>query len=602
MRNHRTRNRRIASLVITLVSSLSLIIIDANADNTRRPPDRPAAETRMQSEQPNSPGRNRAGQGGAVDPQDSPLLEEIKNKFRRIDSNFAQKGLPRLNVEERLRNLRADNAPDVVNPLLKTTHERLSRAGVLSEPFDEIRGPDAASNLDRIGERLDNYVLSSAKLSDAGAAQTSNANQNADNDGGGGGGFSLLGLGQVALAALSLPALLLGAGAVLLFLRMRGNLAQVKHDVRKVATAVSKMQPASASASAQTPSPLATSQPARTPAPSDGLVEQLSKQLRDQQQAINLLTTQVGTIENRAAAGEKRATDSIEAVEQVTRWLTRMHMRGAEGDVYEDEAERAAALAALERHNERLHANATVVEPLTQAIASLVDTLEARPSSSPELLARVQRLYHDIGQFDQWAVTCDAQLGALRRGSMDERRVKFHSEQRQLDEQLRAGRVSVAQYINQFSRMLEQHFPPGANNGVASAQTPVASLSEEQLTQYVEGAPEYLMDWFSTFSQLQSQAQAAQVSGAGVDSETLDALATVQRAAREVLSRFDIQPEEIYVGRTTYDRHLHDAAMIRQTSQFPVNTVIEVHRAGFRRVSTGEVLRRPQVIVAGSGA
>lgn len=401
-------------------------------------------------------------------------------------------------------------------------------------------------------------------------------------------GFSILGL----LTLLSLGA---SVACIIFFLRLNklgkrlNKLGKDFEDFKKVAPK------AAAAVNAPAPKP-------QPPAPASAAIDHVSQQLRQQKESIAHLTEQIDKLEKRVASDEKPTTDSLRAVVvQLTRWLEHIHMHGNEADGFDDETEQAAALAALERTSERLRVNASLVEPLTQAIANLVERLESRPSVSSELLGRVQRLYHDIGQFDQWAVTAGAQLGALRRGSIDERRVKFQSEQKELGAQFQAGQINFAQYVEQFRKTVEHHFPAGAGNGRSSEQA-APTLSEEQLSQYVEDAPEYLMDWFSNFSQLQSQAQAAQATGAGVDGEIIDALSQVQSVGREVLNRFDIQQEEIYVGRTSYDRHLHDAAMVRQTTQFPANTVIEVHRAGFRRVSTGEVLRRPQVVVAGSGA
>jgi molecular chaperone GrpE (heat shock protein) len=83
-----------------------------------------------------------------------------------------------------------------------------------------------------------------------------------------------------------------------------------------------------------------------------------------------------------------------------------------------------------------------------------------------------------------------------------------------------------------------------------------------------------------------------------LDADIMNRLVQIQGLAREILGKFDIQPEEIQVGRTSYDRRLHEATLARQSLQFPINTVIEVLRCGFRRMSTGEVLRRPQVVVA----
>jgi molecular chaperone GrpE (heat shock protein) len=108
------------------------------------------------------------------------------------------------------------------------------------------------------------------------------------------------------------------------------------------------------------------------------------------------------------------------------------------------------------------------------------------------------------------------------------------------------------------------------------------------------------MDWYNDLFQLHSQLGQGQRSQ--IEAETAIELAKIQNAAREALGKFDIQPEAIQVGQTSFDRRLHDATLIRQSAQFPINTVVEVHRCGFRRMSTGEALRRPQVVVAGAAA
>ena len=118
------------------------------------------------------------------------------------------------------------------------------------------------------------------------------------------------------------------------------------------------------------------------------------------------------------------------------------------------------------------------------------------------------------------------------------------------------------------------------------------------LRQIAADVPDYLMDWFDKLFQLQSQTRA---SAAQVDSETISELSLIQQLMRDALNKFDIQPEEIKLGQTSFDSRLYDATLVTQTTQFPVNTVVEVNHCGFRKLSTGEVLRRPKVVVSGMG-
>ncbi|HEX8853033.1 MAG TPA: hypothetical protein VF754_06075 [Pyrinomonadaceae bacterium] len=375
------------------------------------------------------------------------------------------------------------------------------------------------------------------------------------------------------------------------FLLMRDAQTRVRQDLSRVA------QKANAAATtAAVNANAAAVQPSRAPAgASNGELERLAQQLQQHQQTLQ---TQLSQVQTQLAGSEKRTAAAVQAaVEQLSNWIARTQLRGAQldGDGGGD-METTAAL--LTQYGELLHQNAARVEPLTTVVGELSHHLQMRPPEAPGLFSRVQKLYQEIGRFEQWEQAVDAQLEAIRRGSTDERQTRVQSGLRTLKGQLQAEQTTLAEYVRGYSRLLEENFPAG---GARASNGGVPPLDMEQLKEFVANTNDFLMDWFSDFSQLQSQVWAAQSTDASIDPETLSAFTRIQRTARDVLNSFDIQPEEIQVGQTLYDRNLHDFSMPRQGTPYPPQTIVEVQRAGFRRLSSGEVLRRPQVVVASSG-
>lgn len=333
----------------------------------------------------------------------------------------------------------------------------------------------------------------------------------------------------------------------------------------------------------------------------NGAVESLTEQVREQSKGLNQFSVQMNQLQERLAERDRQLADAVQAVTHTVTWVGQAQLREAAandgGQI--GEAERASAIALLERYEEPLRVNAGRVEPLAQAVAALMEKVEAQPQLPPELLSRAQSLHQDIGRFDLWQTNVSAQLAALKRGSFNARNASLQADQQRLIEQVSAGNLSVTQMVQKSRELLDHHFPRSAQK--SPAKLPSAE-DEIDLRKRVAGAPEFLMDWFDSFSQFQSQIISGQSSRVPLDPDMMSRLVQIQMLAREVLSKFDIQPEEIQVGRTGYDRRLHEATLVRQSQQFPINTVIEVLRYGFRRMSTGEVLRRPQVVVAGAVA
>jgi molecular chaperone GrpE (heat shock protein) len=391
-------------------------------------------------------------------------------------------------------------------------------------------------------------------------------------------------LGTLLYGLLILFAVSIVAFSLFLITRLQARIERLEHRFSGLTNKVGANPPAPAPQTAPRAAGISS-------ADFDRLSQQLQQQQQQQQQETQ---NQFTRLQTQIVDSERRTAASLQAaIEQLSSWIASTQMHGARLD---GDGDMETTAAQLERYREPLHQNAARVEPLTTVVGDLSHHLQTRPSVAPGLISRVQKLYEEIGRFELWAQAVDAQLEAIKRGSTDERRTRLQNGLRTLQGQLHEERVSVAQYVRGYSRLLEENFPAGsrASNGIPP-------LDLDQLRQFVDGTTEFLMDWFSDFSQLQGQVWAAQAADASIDAETLDAFTRIQRTARDVLNSFDIQPEEIQVGQTLYDRNLHDFSMPRQGTPYPPQTIVEVQRAGFRRLSSGEVLRRPQVVVASSG-
>jgi molecular chaperone GrpE (heat shock protein) len=331
-----------------------------------------------------------------------------------------------------------------------------------------------------------------------------------------------------------------------------------------------------------------------------GAVENLSDQLNRQKQTLGTVSAQIEEMGRRLASFDQKIVDTSKAVAMAAHWMGQAQideaLQNAGGQMAE--TDRALAIKIVERYKEISNANVNRVKPLTEAVASLVERQKERRDAPAELISRAESLQHDIQQFDRWNSELNDRLASLQRGAFPDRYTAFKAKQGQLAERINNGATPIHEYVNGYRELLDRYFPGGVSDN--SISIPPAE-QEADLKKMVSSQPDYLMDWFDKLYQLQSQVAASEAQGTRPDSQTAAQLAQIQSVAREALGKFDIQPEEIQVGQTSYDRRLHDAALITQSSQFPANTVIGIHQCGFRKASTGEVLRRPKVVVAGVG-
>jgi hypothetical protein len=152
------------------------------------------------------------------------------------------------------------------------------------------------------------------------------------------------------------------------------------------------------------------------------------------------------------------------------------------------------------------------------------------------------------------------------------------------------GELTAAQFEAAYRESFNNHFPQGTADGAPAA------ADGSELGRPLPRVEDQLMDWFSNFSQLVNRVRGSNAVGS-VDGDTVGEMSDALNVVREVLIRFDIQPEEIEIGKTVYDPRVHQLVLARQSS-YPAHTVVDVQQSGFRRVRDGETLRRPQVIVA----
>lgn len=326
-------------------------------------------------------------------------------------------------------------------------------------------------------------------------------------------------------------------------------------------------------------------------------LEKFSSKLDQQYQNLETLGAQVNELFQLAAANNddsKNITTAIAITAQLMgESRIQQQARKAVGDLAE--SDRTSSARIVEYYKDIFAANANRLKPLAQELSAFDERIRQRPNLPYELAGRVRALQQEIFQFERWHGDASGRLSSLQSGSLNERLTAFRSKERKLTEGFNLGEITIIDYVKRHNDLLKQYFPE--KEGDTDSLSPAEQ--ENDLKKISVNAPEYLMDWFDKLSQLQAQLAASQNS---IDARTADELGHIQKMASDALSKFDIQPEEIQPGRTSFDNRLYDATLITQSSQFPANTIIGVHQYGFRKISNGEVLRRSKVVVAGVGA
>jgi hypothetical protein len=89
-------------------------------------------------------------------------------------------------------------------------------------------------------------------------------------------------------------------------------------------------------------------------------------------------------------------------------------------------------------------------------------------------------------------------------------------------------------------------------------------------------------------------------SSADVDRfEIASACTQIIRQSRSMLDLLDIEIDDVEIGRTQYDARLHDLLHTVPSPSARPETVVGVHKLGYRK--NGKIIRKPQVVVAAPG-
>src|SRR5262249_24281251 len=157
-----------------------------------------------------------------------------------------------------------------------------------------------------------------------------------------------------------------------------------------------------------------------------------------------------------------------------------------------------------------------------------------------------------------WHAEVEDELNSLQLGSVGQRSYLFQVGQNRLVEEVNEGSLSVAQMIQKSRELMENYFPEPAHRPVK--QTFAPADREANLKKILDGACDYLMDWYNSLFQFQYQLEQGQRSAA--EAELAFEFSKIQQLARVALNKFDVQPEATSIGQTQYDRRLHEVILV----------------------------------------
>jgi hypothetical protein len=81
--------------------------------------------------------------------------------------------------------------------------------------------------------------------------------------------------------------------------------------------------------------------------------------------------------------------------------------------------------------------------------------------------------------------------------------------------------------------------------------------------------------------------------------EIASACTQIIRQSRSMLNLLDIEIDDVEIGRTQFDARLHDLLHTVPSPSARPETVVGVHKLGYRK--NGKIIRKPQVVVAAPG-
>jgi len=282
------------------------------------------------------------------------------------------------------------------------------------------------------------------------------------------------------------------------------------------------------------------------------------------------------------------ALETSRALADGVAWLGSMEAARIASSGAGDEANKDKAIGSLEETAGHLHDSAERVALLAERMKRLVEAASERPQVSQELKDKLQGFLRDVEWFARQEEAVRRRAASLRGASVSSRYREFLGEQETLKDRFSKGELTASEFEAAYRESFNNHLSQSPPDGAPAA--------DGELVLELPRVEDQLMDWFSNFSQLVSRVRGS-TTAVFADADTVEEMNDVLNVAREVLIRFDIQPEEIEIGKTVFDPRIHQLVLARQ-SPYPAHTVVDVQQSGFRRVKDGETLRRPQVIVA----
>lgn len=327
-------------------------------------------------------------------------------------------------------------------------------------------------------------------------------------------------------------------------------------------------------------------------------VTQLAQQNEDDNAAREALEQKLDNLRESGEFAHFELTNTTrvtsQTVAKVVRQLLDTHeakMASALPASDEGQAEAARSLEWCQKH---LREVAAKVIPLVESVTELTETAGAAQKLPPGTDGELAEFRNAAANFGRLEQLSGERLNALRTNSARSVYDRFRAEREELERQFSAGEINGDRFSNESLTLLDI-YAAAVPGGVGAA------AGNEEVKSWASGAEDRLMDWYSDFFQLHTRLLEARRAGGAVDDAVIQGTTRTLKVAREVLSRFDIQPEEIFIGQTIYDGRMHDYALTRESS-YPTHTIIEVWSSGFRRLRDGETLRRPRVVVAGTGS
>lgn len=306
------------------------------------------------------------------------------------------------------------------------------------------------------------------------------------------------------------------------------------------------------------------------------------------QQDLALLTTKVENAHQQSNDSMRSAADIISAIVYTCDWTIQTIAHDTViTDISSSEVQNL--LSKLRLQVENLETNAQRVQPIVDQLRAACNWMLERGLLTKAMSQHTSRLMDKLTVFTRLESALREKIMLIEEVSPSQKLDELHIQQKLLREDLQAQKISVSEYVQKYMSLSADAM---SLLKVGRNEAKLALNDNNNYEEIATSTPDLLMDWLDDFFQFYLQI--------ADNSELKQHLAAVLKIAKDSIDKFNIQMEEVQVGVTLFDRRVHDMALTMTSTQHRTNTIIGLQRCGFRRKSTGEVLRRPQVIVAAS--